>query len=122
MTYRLLKQNKIDHEHKLFAKAFLEKIFNECLSAQGSRELNINNINLYSKIIGILSIHVSEATINNYIQTSIANFQESNEFKQTFEYLSTVLNIYERNSTYTNIPENLGSLVSSLILKLDKEY
>lgn len=95
LTYRMLKYNKISHDHKLFAKAFLEKIFNESLTSQEEqRELNINNINLYAKIIGILSVHVPATTINKYIDSSLIYFKDSNEFKQAFEYLSNVLSIF----------------------------
>ncbi|KAL4445680.1 hypothetical protein ABPG74_006231 [Tetrahymena malaccensis] len=123
LTYKMLKYNQLAHDHKLFAKAFLEKIFKECESQQEeSRELNINNICLYSKIIGLLSVHISETHISKYIEKSLTYFKESNEFKQTFEYLSAVLSIYERNPSYTNIPNDLGNIISALVLKFDKEY
>ena len=110
-------------DKKLFAKAFLEKIFTECLQSQEeSRELTISNITLYSKVIGILSSQIQHHSLEKYLKDSLTIFKGSNESKYVFEYLSNVLCIYTKNPTFSTLPDDFAGIITSIVEKFDKEY
>lgn len=39
-----------------------------------------------------------------------------------FEYLSNVLSIYTKNSTFSTLPEDIAAIITSIVEKFDKEY